>query len=105
MTYDGIGQYNGRMIKSFGNKEAEKIFRRQPNKKLPFDIQRAAKKKLNMLDAALSLNTLKVPPGNHLEALKDDRAGQHSIRINDQWRICFRWHDGNAHDVEIADYH
>lgn len=93
------------MIKSFGDKEAEKIFQRQTSKKLPFDIQRTAKKKLNMLDAALSLNALKVPPGNHLEALKNDRAGQHSIRINGQWRICFRWHDGNAYEVEITDYH
>lgn len=58
-----------------------------------------------MLDAALSLNALKVPPGNHLEALKDDRAGRHSIRINDQWRICFLWYDGNVFEVEITDYH
>lgn len=93
------------MIKSFSDKEAEKIFQRHLSKKLPFNIQRTAKKKLNMLDAALSLNALKVPPGNHLEALKNERPGQHSIRINDQWRICFRWHDGNAYEVEISDYH
>lgn len=95
----------GKMIKSFKDKEAEKIFHRQTGKKLPFDIQRTAKKKLNMLDAALSLNSLKVPPGNHLEALKGDRAGRHSVRINDQSRICFLWRDGNAYEVEIADYH
>ncbi len=93
------------MIKGFSDKEAEKIFQRHLSKKLPFNIQRTAKKKLNMLDAALSLNALKVPPGNHLEVLKNERAGQHSIRINDQWRICFRWHDGNAYEVEITDYH
>lgn len=93
------------MIKSFKDKEAEGIFKRQASKKLPFDIQRATKKKLNMLDAALSLNALKVPPGNHLEVLKGERKGRHSIRINDQWRICFIWHDGNAFDVEIVDYH
>lgn len=93
------------MIKSFRDKETEKIFKRQTSQKLPFDIQRTAKKKLNILDAALSLNTLKAPPGNHLEALKDDRAGRYSIRINDQWRICFLWYDGNAFEVEIIDYH
>lgn len=93
------------MIKSFKDKEAEKIFHRQASKKLPFEIQRTAKKRLNMLDAALSLNALKVPPGNRLEALRDDRAGQHSLRINDQWRVCFVWHDGNAYEVEITDYH
>ncbi|MBI3581973.1 MAG: type II toxin-antitoxin system RelE/ParE family toxin, partial [Nitrospinae bacterium] len=80
-------------------------FNRQASKKLPFEIQRTAKKKLNMLDAALSLNALKVPPGNRLEALRYDRAGQHGLRINDQWRVCFVWHDGNAHEVEITDYH
>ncbi|MGQ3685068.1 MAG: type II toxin-antitoxin system RelE/ParE family toxin [Candidatus Loosdrechtia sp.] len=93
------------MIKSFRDKETEKIFKRQTSQKFPIDIQRTAKKKLNILDAALSLNALKVPPGNHLKALKDDRAGQHSIRINDQWRICFLWSDGNAFEVEITDYH
>ncbi|MBI5179294.1 MAG: type II toxin-antitoxin system RelE/ParE family toxin [Nitrospinae bacterium] len=93
------------MIKGFADKEAERIFHREHSKRLPYDIQRTAKKKLNMLDAALSLDALKVPPGNRLEALKGNRAGQHSIRINDQWRICFRWQEGNAHDVEIIDYH
>ncbi|MBI4665399.1 MAG: type II toxin-antitoxin system RelE/ParE family toxin [Nitrospinae bacterium] len=93
------------MIKSFKDKEAEKIFHRQPSKKLAPDIQRTAKKKLNMLDATVSLGALNIPPGNRLEALKGNRADQFSIRINDQWRICFIWHDGDAYDMEIADYH
>ena len=93
------------MIKSFRDKEAEKIFQRQFSRRLPQDIQRLALKRLLMLDAATELETLRVPPGNRLEALKDDREGQHSIRINDQWRICFVWRGGHAHDVEIVDYH
>jgi proteic killer suppression protein len=93
------------MIKSFRDKEAEKIFQRQFSRRLPQDIQRLALKKLLMLDAATEFETLRVPPGNRLEALKDDREGQHSIRINDQWRICFVWRGGHAHDVEIVDYH
>jgi proteic killer suppression protein len=93
------------MIKSFRDKEAEKIFQRQFSRRLPQDIQRLALKKLLMLDAATEFETLRVPPGNRLEALKDDREGEHSIRINDQWRICFTWRGGHAHDVEIVDYH
>jgi proteic killer suppression protein len=93
------------MIKSFRDKEAEKIFQRQFSRRLPQDIQRLALKRLLMLDAATELETLRVPPGNRLEALKDDREGQHRIRINDQWRICFVWRGGHAHDVEIVDYH
>jgi proteic killer suppression protein len=72
---------------------------------LPQNIQHLAHRKLIILDAATELNILRVPPGNRLEALKSDRKGQHSIRINDQWRICFKWKDGDAYDVEIADYH
>jgi len=93
------------MIKSFGCKDTEKIFQRERARKLPHDIQRVAMRKLWMIDAAPDLNSLRVPPGNRLEALSGKRVGQHSIRINDQWRICFRWHDGNAYDVEIVDYH
>ncbi|MNY70630.1 Toxin HigB-1 [compost metagenome] len=74
-------------------------------RKLPQDMQRVALRKLRQLMAAATLDDLRIPPGNRLEALAGDRAGQHSIRINDQWRICFRWVDGNAHDVEIVDYH
>ena len=93
------------MIKNFRDKETEKIFNRFLSKKLPENIQHLARRKLVILDAATELNTLRVPPGNRLEALKGDRKGQHSIRISDQWRICFKWKTGDAYDVEIADYH
>jgi proteic killer suppression protein len=93
------------MIKNFKCKEAEKLFNRKFIKKLPPDIQRIALRKLKMLDAATIIDTLKVPPGNRLEALKGDRKGQYSIRINDQWRICFLWKDGNVFEIEIIDYH
>ncbi len=93
------------MIKSFKCKETKKIFGRKFSKKLPTDIQENARQKLVILDAATSLKDLKVPPGNRLEELKDDRQGQHSIRINSQWRICFEWQNGNTINVEIVDYH
>jgi len=93
------------MIKSFHDKETGKLFNRQISTKLPQDIQHIARKKLVMLDAATQLNDLRTPPGNRLEALKRDRKGQHSIRINDQWRVCFKWRDGDAYDAEITDYH
>lgn len=93
------------MIRSFADKEAEKIWHGVASRKLPPGIQRVARRKLRMLNAAVTLEDLRVPPANRLEALKRDRKGQHSIRINDQWRLCFRWKDGDAHDVEIADYH
>jgi len=93
------------MIKSFRCRDTEKIFQRVYARKLPHDIQRVAMRKLWMIDAAPDLNSLRVPPGNRLEALSGNRHGQHSIRINDQWRVCFRWHDGNAYNVEIVDYH
>jgi len=93
------------MIKSFRDKESGKIFNRQLSGKLPQNIQRVARKKLVILDAAMELNDLRIPPGNRLEALKGDRKGHHSIRINDQWRVCFIWSDGDAYDVEITDYH
>ena len=93
------------MIKSFQDKETEKIFNRLFSGKLSQNIQHLARRKLIMLDAATDLNTLRLPPGNRLESLKGDRKGQHSIRINDQWRICFKWKVGDAYDVEIADYH
>ena len=92
------------MIKSFQDKETAKIFSRQISRKLPQDIQRIARKKLVILDAAVQLDDLRTPPGNRLEALAIDRKGQHSIRINDQWRICFKWSGGDAYDVEITDY-
>ncbi|MBI5418116.1 type II toxin-antitoxin system RelE/ParE family toxin [Candidatus Poribacteria bacterium] len=93
------------MIKSFKCKETEKIYNRLFSQKLPQDIQKVALKKLWMLDATTALEDLKIPPSNHLESLRDDRKGQHSIRINQQWRICFKWHDGNSYNVEIVDYH
>jgi proteic killer suppression protein len=93
------------MIKTFRDKETEKIFHRAFSRKLPHDMQKVAMRKLWMLDAAIDLNSLRIPPSNHLEALRGDREGQYSIRINKQWRICFKWHEGNAYDVEIVDYH
>lgn len=92
------------MIESFACEETEKVFRGQGSRRLPTDIQRTARRKLLQLHAAVRLPELSVPPGNRLEALKGGRSGQHSIRINDQWRICFRWESG-AHEVEIVDYH
>ena len=93
------------MIKSFRDKESGKIFNRRLSAKLPYNIQRVARKKPVILDAAMELNDLRIPPGNRLEALKGDRKGQHSIRINDQYRVCFKWSDGDAYGVEITDYH
>lgn len=93
------------MIISFKDKETERLFNRGKARRLPPRIMRTAKRKLNQLDATVSLRTLDVPPGNRLEALSGSRLGQHSIRINDQWRICFRWENGHAHDVEICGYH
>ena len=93
------------MIKSFRGKEAERIWNREFSKKLPREIQNIARRKLRMLNAAQNLAELRIPPANRLEALKGDRRGQHSIRINQQWRVCFRWNRGDAHDVEIVDYH
>ena len=93
------------MIQSFRCKETERIYNREGSRKLPHDIQRVALRKLVMLGAAHDWRDLKAPPGNYLEELKDDRKGRYSIRINRQWRICFKWRDGNAHEVEIVDYH
>lgn len=93
------------MIKSFRDRDTERLFQRRPARKLGSDVQKVALRKLRMLDAATVLDDLRLPPGNHLEKLKGDRAGQHSVRINQQWRICFRWRSGDAYDVEIVDYH
>ena len=93
------------MIRSFACKETERLFIDEPSRRLPQQIQRVARRKLDLLHQARSLNDVRMPCGNHLEALKDDRKGQHSIRVNDQWRICFRWQGEDALDVEIADYH
>jgi toxin HigB-1 len=93
------------VIRSFRDRDTERLFARRPTRRLGAEVQRVALRKLRMLDAAQSLEDLRVPPGNRLERLRGQRSGQHSIRINDQWRICFRWRSGDAHDVEIVDYH
>jgi toxin HigB-1 len=93
------------MIKSFKDKEAQQVFHRQPSRKLPPELQRVALRKLRMLNRAQTLEDLRIPPGNRLEALKGDRQGQYSIRINERWRLCFIWSDGNSSEVEIVDYH
>jgi proteic killer suppression protein len=93
------------MIRSIRDKDTQRVFLRQRRAKFARPLQRAALRKLLLLDAAEVLQDLRVPPGNRLEKLSGDREGQHSIRINDQWRVCFRWEDGNAYDVEITDYH
>ncbi|HEX9593071.1 MAG TPA: type II toxin-antitoxin system RelE/ParE family toxin [bacterium] len=93
------------MIRSFKCVETEKLFHGQFSRKLPHEIQRIAARKLEMITAATTLDALRVPPANRLEALRGERAGQHSIRINRQWRICFVWRNGDAFDVEIVDYH
>lgn len=93
------------MLRSFRDEDTTAVWARQRSRKLDNNLQRAALRKLTILDAAESLDDLRVPPGNRLEKLKGDRAGQHSIRINDQWRICFRWTDAGPEDVEITDYH
>jgi len=93
------------MIRSFKETEAAKIYARQRSKKLPTDIQQVALRKMRMLNNALNLNDLRIPPANRLEKLSGNRAGQYSVRINDQWRLCFEWRDGDAYEVEITDYH
>jgi len=93
------------MIRSFRDRETEKVWDGERSRRLPGDIQDVALRKLAALDAAERLDDLRLPPGNRLEALKDDRKGQHSVRINQQWRVCFRWTDGGCEDVEICDYH
>jgi len=94
------------MIRSFKDREAQHVFKRERSRKLPDTLQRVALRKLRMLNRAMNLRDLRVPPANRLEKMKgDNRAGQHSIRINDQWRICFEWRSNDAFEVEIVDYH
>ncbi len=93
------------MIRSFADPETEMIWSGQRSRKLPPDIQAVALRKLRLVNQARVLMDLRVPPGNRLEALRGNRSGQYSIRINDQWRICFTWHDGGANNVSIVDYH
>ena len=93
------------MIKSFGDRDTERLFARERVRHFPADLQRVMLRKLVAVDAAEALEDLRVPPGNRLEKLRGDRLGQHSIRVNDQWRICFRWEGADAYEVEIVDYH
>ena len=93
------------MIQSFADKDTQRVFARERLRRWSTELQRLALRKLLILDAAEELGDLRIPPGNRLEKLSGDRAGQYSIRINDQWRVCFRWSDGDAYDVEITDYH
>ena len=93
------------MIVSFKDKETQNLWNRQLSRRLPNQIQRSALRKLIIINEAEVLTDLNIPPGNRFEALKGDREGHYSIRINDQWRICFRWIDGDAYDLEIIDYH
>ena len=93
------------VIKSFRDTNTERVFNRELVKKFPREIQQRAFMRLNAIDAAVRLEDLRLPPSNRLESLKGDRKGEHSVRINDQWRICFLWRDGHAERVEIVDYH
>lgn len=93
------------MIQSFADKETEKLFNGSRSRKFPVELQKRAKMRLDRLDAATDLSDLRVLPSHRLEKLSGDRAGQHSIRINEQWRVCFNWRGGDAYDVEIVDYH
>ena len=93
------------MIRDFADKEAEKVWNGTLSRRLSSDMQAVARRKMRMLNNAVTLDDLRIPLANRLEVLKGDRKGQHSIRINDQWRVCFRWKDGDAHDVQIVDYH
>lgn len=93
------------MIRTFADRETERFFRLGKSKRVPPNVRNSTKQKLSLLDAATFLPDLASPPGNRLEKLHGDREGQHSIRINDQFRICFRWQDGDAYDVEVTDYH
>ena len=93
------------MIKSFRDADTERLWFQERSRRLPASVQKTALKKLQILNAAGALGDLMTPPGNRLESLRGDRHGQHSIRINDQYRVCFEWRDGNAYQVEITDYH
>ena len=93
------------MIRSFHDRDTERLARRELVRRWGSDVRRLALRKLRMLDAAVSLDDLRVPPGNRLERLRGDRAGQWSIRVNDQWRLCFEWRESDAYDVELVDYH
>lgn len=105
MTSYDARRYSHPVIRSFRSRWAEEIWRGEVVRRLPVNMQSVARRKLRMLNNAQSLADLRVPPGNRLESLRGDRAGQYSIRINEQWRICFEWRNGDAYEVEIVDYH
>ena len=100
-----VALYNKVVIKTFKDDLTQKIYQRQPSRKLPHELQQVALRKLRMINNATSINDLRVPPANRLEKLGGDRGGQWSIRINDQWRICFEWQKSDAYNIEIVDYH
>ncbi len=102
--YDAM-RYTRVVIRSFRSRETERIWKGERSRRLPAAIQQVARRKLRMLNNAANLDDLRIPPANRLEALKGARRGQHAIRVNDQYRICFVWHANDAHDVEIVDYH
>ncbi len=93
------------MVKSFGSKETEKVWKGERSRKLPLEAQKIGRRKLRMINNSVDIEDLRIPPANRLEKLSGDLKGYHSIRINRQWRIIFKWKDGNAHEVEILDYH
>lgn len=93
------------MIRSFRDRDTERLFHRDPVRRWGPDVQRLGLRKLRILDAAIAVDDLRVPPGNRLEKLRGDRAGQWSIRVNDQWRLCFEWRGSDAYEVELVDYH
>ena len=106
IDHDNSAKYYYRVvIRSYRDRDTQAIAERRRVRRLPEDIQRRAQLKLMILNNAMDLNDLRIPPGNRLEALSGDREGQHSIRINDQWRVCFVWDEGDAYQVEIVDYH
>ena len=99
------GRYYTLMIASYADRDTERLFNRERVRRFPSTVHGVMRRKLLLLDAAVALDELRVPPGNRLEKLRGDRAGQYSIRVNQQWRVCFRWRDGAAFAVEIVDYH
>ncbi len=105
LDVNNVSRYIASMIKSFATKETAAIFSGLAVRRLPLDMQQIARRKLLQIDNALAITELRIPPGNRLEQLKGNRKGQWSIRINDQWRICFSWEEGDAFEVEITDYH
>jgi len=100
-----VTYYSVEVIRTFADKHTQQLYRTGKSKRLPADLIARAVRRLEFIELAVSLDDLKVPPSNRLHALKGNRGGQHSISINDQWRICFRWENGDAYNVEITDYH